>query len=159
MQLLCIGGAFIPISSFYSNFIISQGKSNIFMWNTIALCLAQMLQLVILYPYGVKTMVIAYVVTNTLWLFVWHFFVRYMIGLRLRDALRDVLPFVALSAIAMLLAWGAAQPVKDNIYLSLIVKVAVAVLVYIASLRLLGAKIMNECIDFARSKMGLRNKG
>lgn len=159
MQLLCIGGAFIPISSFYSNFIISQGKSNIFMWNTIALCLAQMLQLVILYPYGVKTMVIAYVITNTLWLFVWHAFVRYMIGLRLRDALRDVLPFVALSAIAMLLAWGAAQPVKDNIYLSLIVKVAVAVLVYIASLRLLGAKIMNECIDFARSKMGLRNKG
>ena len=134
MQLLCIGGAFIPISSFYSNFIISQGKSNIFMWNTIALCLAQMLQLVILYPYGVKTMVIAYVVTNTLWLFVWHAFVRYMIGLRLRDALRDVLPFVALSAIAMLLAWGAAQPVKDNIYLSLIVKVAVAVLVHVKAL-------------------------
>lgn len=153
MQLLCIGGAFVPIASFYANFVVSQGKSNIYMWNTIALCLAQMLQLVLLYPFGVKVMVIAYVTTNTLWLFVWHWFVHRMIGLRLRHALRDVLPFTALAAIAMLVAWLAAQPFAHNIVLSLVVKVIVAAIVYVASLRLLGAQIMKECLDFALSKI------
>lgn len=157
MQLLCIGGAFVPLASFYSNFIVSQGKSNIFMWNTIALCLAQMLQLVVLYPYGVKMMVIAYITTNTLWLFVWHWFVNRMIGLRLYDALRDVLPFTALAALAMVIAWWAARPFANSIYLSLLVKVLVAAITYVASLRLLGAKIMKECLEFALSK--LQRKG
>ena len=37
LQLLCIWGAFLPILSLYSNLIISKGKSDIYMWNTIAL--------------------------------------------------------------------------------------------------------------------------
>ena len=41
MQILCVGGAFVPIASFYSNFLISQGRSNVFLWNTIGLCLLQ----------------------------------------------------------------------------------------------------------------------
>ena len=153
MQLLCVGGAFIPFASLYSNFIVSQGKSNLFMWNTIALCLAQMLQLVMLYRWGVEVMVLAYITTNTLWVFVWHWFVHRMIGLKLLDALRDVIPFIALAAIAMGLAWLAAQYVANNIYLSLLVKVVVAAVAYIASLRLLGAQIMKECLEFALSKV------
>ena len=35
LQLLCIGGAFIPITNLYSNLVISKGKSDIYMWNTI----------------------------------------------------------------------------------------------------------------------------
>ena len=70
MQILCVGGAFVPIASLYSNFVVSQGRSNIFMWNTIAQCLVQMLLLLMLYPFGVETMVVAYVVVNTLWLLV-----------------------------------------------------------------------------------------
>lgn len=153
MQLLCVGGAFIPFASLYSNFIVSQGKSNLFMWNTIALCLAQMLQLVMLYRWGVEVMVLAYITTNTLWVFVWHWFVHRMTGLKLLDALRDVIPFIALAAIAMGLAWLAAQYVANNIYLSLLVKVVVAAVAYIASLRLLGAQIMKECLEFALSKV------
>lgn len=35
MQILCIGGAFVPLNALFSNLIISQGKSNIYMWNII----------------------------------------------------------------------------------------------------------------------------
>ena len=154
MQILCVGGAFIPISSLYSNFVVSQGRSNIFMWNTIAQCLAQMLLLIILYPYGVETMVVAYVVVNTLWLLVWHFFVHRLIGLRLILALRDILPFVLIATIAMGIAWLASMPVTTNIYYSIVVKIIVAALVYVALLRFLGAQIMQECLDFVKSKIG-----
>lgn len=158
MQLLCIGGAFMPISSFYANFVISQGKSNVFMWNTIALCLAQMLLLVILYPYGVEAMVIAYVVVNTLWLFVWHWFVKRLIGIRFLHALRDVLPFVLIAAVAMAAGWGLSQLSGGNIYLSLLLKMVGAVIAYILLLRLLGAEILNECTEFVKSKIPFKFK-
>lgn len=145
MQLLCVGGAFVPISSFYSNFIVSQGKSSTFMWNTIALCLVQLLLLVVMYPYGVTAMVVAYISANTLWLFVWHWFVQRLIHLRLIDALRDVLPFALLAAVAIFAAWGASLAVAENIYACLAVKVIVAVAVYVLLLQLLGAQILKEC--------------
>lgn len=155
MQVLCIGGAFMPIASFYSNFVVSQGKSNVFMWNTVGLCLAQMLLMIGLYPFGVRVMVVAYVVLNTVWLFVWHYFVNRLIGLRLIDALRDVLPFVLLAAAAMGAAWGVAALFGlTNLYLSLLVKVVVAAAVYLLTLRLLGAQILAECVEFAQAKMG-----
>lgn len=156
MQILCVGGAFVPIASFYSNFIISQGRSNVYMWNTIALCLVQMLLLVCLFPLGIRVMVIAYVVVGALWLFVWHAFARRMLALRLRDALRDILPFFGIAVVAMALAWVAARPLSDNIYVSLMVKVGVAATVYLLLLRWLGAQIMSECLDFLKSKFGRR---
>lgn len=158
MQILCVGGAFVPVASFYSNFVVSQGKSRIFMWNTVALCLAQMLLMVLLYPFGVRTMVVAYVTLNTLWLFVWHYFVHRLIGLRLRDALRDVVPFALLAAAAMGAAWLCSLPAAGNVYLSLAVKVVVAAAVYVLSLRVLGAHIVKECMDFVKEKMGRKQQ-
>lgn len=157
MQLLCIGGAFLPISSLYSNFIISLGKSNIFMWNTIALCLAQMLLLVILYPFGIRPMVITYVSVNVLWLFVWHYFVHQYIGLRLRDALRDIIPFVLVSLTAIAAGWSISQLSGTHIVVSLILKILVTAVVYIGLLRILGAQILLEALQFLKSKIGRKS--
>ena len=154
MQILCVGGAFVPLASFYSNFLVSQGKSQVYMWNTISLCLVQLVLLLLFRPLGVQAMVIAYVVANTLWLLVWHVFVHRLIRLRLRDALRDVLPFVGLATISMALAWLCAQPFIANNYLSLLVKCLVAAITYFISLRLLGAEIVKECQEFLESKLG-----
>ena len=154
MQILCVGGAFVPLASFYSNFLVSQGKSQVYMWNTISLCLVQLVLLLLFRPLGVQAMVIAYVVANTLWLLVWHVFVHRLIRLRLRDALRDVLPFVGLAIISMALAWLCAQPFIANNYLSLLVKCLVAAITYFISLRLLGAEIVKECQEFLESKLG-----
>ncbi|MCQ4908485.1 hypothetical protein NE479_13105, partial [Phascolarctobacterium faecium] len=60
LQLLCIGGAFIPITNLYSNLVISKGKSDIYMWNTIGLGIIQLTTMLLLYPYGVHTMIIVY---------------------------------------------------------------------------------------------------
>ena len=70
LQLLCIGGAFIPITNLYSNLVISKGKSDIYMWNTISLGIIQLTTMLLLYPYGVHTMIIVYVSINICWLFV-----------------------------------------------------------------------------------------
>ncbi len=164
MQILCVGAAFVPIASLYSNFLISQGKSNVFMWCTIALCLVQLGLMVGFYRYGIEAMVVAYVVAGSLWTFVWHRFAARIISLRLLDALRDVLPFCAIALVAMAAAWGAAwgvvRLVETGTYLAcsltLLTKIVVAAIVYFCLLRLLGAQIMKECMDFVREKVGRR---
>lgn len=152
MQLLCVGGAFMPVASLYSNFLISQGKSNVFMYNTMAQCLVQMLFMVALYPYGVEAMVVAYVVVNILWVFAWHFFVRRTMTLTLVESLRDMFPFMVLSLLAMAAAWGASLLVEGHVALSLLVKVVVATVTYLALMWMFGAAILKECFAYLRHR-------
>lgn len=148
MQILCIGGAFAPITSFYANFLVGRGKSGVFMWNTIALCLCQMLLLVVMYPYGITAMVTAYVAVNILWTIVWHKFVNRLIGIRLWEAVRDIAPFALVAALAMGTAWGAALPFADNIYVGVVIKIVVAAAIYLSVLWLLDARILKECVEY-----------
>lgn len=152
MQLLCVGGAFMPVASFYANFVISQGKSNVFMYNTMAQCLVQMLCMVVLYPQGVRAMVMAYVVVNILWIGAWHAFVKPLVHVRLADALRDMMPFALTAAAAMAAGWAASWPLNGHVALSLLVKVVVAAAAYVALLWVFGAAILKECIEFVKSR-------
>ncbi len=151
MQILCVGGAFVPVTSFYSNYLISQGRSNIFMWNTIGLCLLQTATLLALYPFGVKTMVAVYVMLGILWIPMWHRYVRRLIGLTLWQAVTDMLPFVLIAAAAMVAAYAASLQV-GNIYLRISVKIAVAALFYIAVMKFLRVVVFQECLDFLMAK-------
>lgn len=151
MQWLCIGGAFIPAGSLYSNFLVSQGRSNIFMYNSIALCLLQTGSLFVLYPYGIRPMVGAYVAINILWVPVWNRCAHRHIHLPLLTALRDMLPFVLIAAAAMGVAY-AASCLWINIYAVLATKVAVAAAVYLGTLKLLHAAVLEESISYLRRK-------
>ena len=50
LQLLCIGGAFIPLINLCSNLVISKGKSNIYMWNAVVLGMIQILTMYFIHP-------------------------------------------------------------------------------------------------------------
>lgn len=156
MQILCVGGAFVPVSSFYSNYLISQGRSNVFMWNTIGLCLLQTLALLLLYPYGVKAMVIVYVILGILWIPAWHYFVQRRIGLTLWQAVCDIFPFVVCAGATMGVAYAASQPF-DNIYVRLVLKVVVAVLFYVAVMKSLRVVVFKECVEFLLSRIRRKN--
>lgn len=151
MQILCVGGAFIPITTFYSNYLVSQGKSNVFMYCTIGLCIVQTLSAVLLHPFGVKTMVVVYVILGILWLPVWHHFVRRLIGLTYFEAFRDLLPFGLCALVAMTVAWFSALLV-GHLVLRLCLKVAVAVLVYVVLMKGFRVVIFQECVDFLLSR-------
>lgn len=154
MKILCAGGAFVPVAQFYANFLLSQGKSDVFMWNTIALCLAQIALLIVLHPFGVKAMVTAYVALNVIWLFVWHRFVWLEIRLRLLQALADVLPFAGLALVAVTCGGLLTKLLTDNLYASLILKILFSGLIYVSFLLLFRARVLFECIAYARKKLG-----
>ncbi len=157
MQILCIGGAFVPITSFYTNYLISQGRSNIFMWSTISFCLMQTLVLYLLHPYGVRAMVVVYVILNILWLPVWHYFVRRIIRVTLWQAVLDILPFVA-SAAAAICAASAAVWLIEDIYLRFFIKIFVAILTYVGIMKMLRVVVFQESLDFLLAQLR-RRKG
>jgi len=151
MQILCIDGAFNPIMKLYTHLIISKGKSNIFMWNTIILSLVQLVVMLLLHPYGVRTMIIVFVIINTLWLMVWHYFAWREIRITCWEALKDILPFALTAVLVMGVAYFATLSI-ENIYLLCISKIIIAAPLYIGILWLMNANILKECMDFLRKK-------
>ncbi len=151
MQILCISGAFTPIAYLYQQLIISKGKSRIYMWNTIVLCLLQAAVLVATASWGIETMIAFFVGLNIAWLGVWYLFARRQLALRFLDILRDILPFAAVALVAMAAAYYASLGL-ESLYLRLAVKVLVAAAVYLSLMWICRAAVLRESIGFIRQR-------
>ena len=151
LQLLCISGAFIPIIGLCSNLVISKGKSNIYMWNTLSLVLVQLITALLLYPMGIHSMVIAYVIINIAWLFIWNYFVHIEIGYRLIDLLKDLLPYLLIATGTMVATYFATTNCT-HIYLRFIAKIGMAASMYIAIMWLSGSVTFKESIQYLKKK-------
>lgn len=151
LSMLSIYGAFFPITTLYSNLTITQGRSDINLCNTIVLCVLIWIGLIVLHPWGLRVMVTFFIALNILWLFVWQWFAHRLIGLRLWDVLRDVVPFLAFTVLVMGATWWITRPIT-NLYLLLVGKIVIAATLYAGITWLSGAKIMRESIGYIFKK-------
>lgn len=147
LSLLSIYGAVFPLLTLYGQMVISQGRSNINMYSTMALSSLILLGLVLLHSYGLYVMVFYFIGINVAWLFVWQYFAYRLIGLRLWEALSDVLPFLFLSAACMALTWWITRPI-ESLWLLLVAKVVLAAVFYVTAIWISGARIMRESVDY-----------
>lgn len=147
LQILCIGGAFIPVTGLYSNLVISKGKSDIYMWNTISLGVIQLVTMWLLYPYGIQVMVAVYVTVNICWLLVWHYFVWREIRLGLLTALKDILPFAAVATGVMAVTYYITSGLTD-LYLLLAGKILIAAVLYTAIMWLSRSVTFRESVHY-----------
>lgn len=147
LSLLSIYGAVFPLLTLYGQMVISQGRSNINMYSTMALSSLILLGLVLLHSYGLYVMVFYFIGINVAWLFVWQYFAYRLIGLRLWEALSDVLPFLLLSAACMALTWWITRPI-ESLWLLLLAKVVLAAVFYVTAIWISGARIMRESVDY-----------
>lgn len=151
LQLLCVWGAFIPITNLFSNLVISRGRSSIYMWNTISLSLLQLVAACSMYPFGMEWMLRVFVAINIAWLFVWFRFVHKEIGLKLTELLKDISPYLLLSAVLVTGAYYLMQPIT-NLCLSLLAKVVTVAGLYALVLWKLDSVIFKESIEFLWKK-------
>ncbi|WP_281644696.1 lipopolysaccharide biosynthesis protein [Bacteroides zoogleoformans] len=151
MQILCIWGAFIPVINLFSNLVISRGHSSIYMRNTICLSVLQLVAVCAMYPFGLEWMLRVFVGINIGWLFVWFGFVRREIGLKAGDMLKDLSPYLLLSAALVTAACYIARPI-ENLYLSLITKVVFVAGLYALTLWKLQSVIFKESVEFLLKK-------
>lgn len=147
LSLLCVWGAFIPLNNLFGNLIISQGRTRTYMWVTVSLCLALLLGAWLSHPLGMTWMFRVFVALNVAWLFVWYWFARRAIGLRLRQLLSDLAPYLLLS-LALCLAARFAFAGIGNLYLSLLAKVAGVASAYCLVLYASGSVIFREMLRY-----------
>ena len=149
MRILCVGGAFLPISTLYFNMLIARGKSNIYMWNIICQGLVMLASIITIHYLAgnVRDMVVVYSCILALWVLVWQYFVWREIGFRLLQAFKDILPFGFLAAATMITTYFLTDSIQ-NIYWLLISRILLAMVIYLAVLWLLKAKILRESIIY-----------
>lgn len=152
IQIMCVAGAVIPLHMVMSYVVISKGRSDINFWCTITLGFVEILTMVAIWRMGITTMVAAYTVINLLWVLVWHFFVKRLIGYALIDLLKDILPF-ALAATAVMIGCYFATASITNNWALLAVRIPMAMILYFAVMKVAHAKILDECMAFALSKI------
>ena len=165
LPLLCLCGAFMPLSTLLTDSIISQHRSDIYLWSTIALGVLQIVLMVSLWREGIYVMVIAYTILNILWMFVWHQFVRRLMHYRLLHFLKDILPFALAAAAVMIVTRVVTEftvyslRITDDylrLWLLLLSRVVIAATLYYGVMRLSGAVILKEIQAFLRAKLTSR---
>lgn len=149
IQILCLSGATMPLSTLFSNMIISKGKSGTFFWCTFTLGHVQIATMIMIWPMGIRTMVIAYTLLNTSWLLVWLFFVRRLIGYGYWMFFCDIMPFALAAAGVMGVAYVATMPLSNMIAL-LITRFIIAVVLYYVVMKIARVKILAECERFVK---------
>lgn len=151
MQLLCISGAFVPINDLHKQLVISKGKSNIYLWNTVIMSMALIVGALGSYTYGIIPMVVVYVVLSICWLFVWYYFVSKEIDLTLTGLLMNILPYAFATIVTILLSWYITEGIT-NLYWLLVAKISTSVVIYVCILWICKASILKESIHFVLHK-------
>ena len=154
LQILCISGAFIPLYTVYQNLFLSQGKSDTYMWLTVSQIAIMLIAVLACHKLGITAMVIAFACINILWLLVWQLFASRLNGYRLVNMLRDLLPFMLIALVVMGMTYVVTMPIS-NMILLLVSRIIIAGVLYVLTMKLLKAKIFEECVEFIK---GFRHK-
>ena len=162
LPLLCLSGAFMPLSTLLTDSVISQHRSDIYLWSTVVLGVLQIAMMVGLWRQGIVVMVWAYTLLNIICVFVWHFFVRRLMDYRLLSFLKDIVPFALAAAVVMLFTWWMGEFIVYSLWfiddylklwILLISRVVIAMLLYYGIMRIAGAVILKEVIAFFKKKI------
>ena len=151
LRVLCIAAAFGPLSTVLSQYIVSRGRSGIYLGCTSVLCALLIGMMLALHSKGIETMVWAYTALFVVWFFVWHFFVRRLSGYSLFHLLKDTLPFLIVAAAVMVFT-GWVTTTVGTLWVRLLLRIFLAASIYFIIMRSLRVKILDECIEFVKRK-------
>jgi hypothetical protein len=117
------------------------------MWCNIGLCVAQLLAVCLSSGYGIEWMITVYVLINIGWFFVWHFFARREIELRLTEALLDITPYLTITLVLVVATYLLTSNI-ESLYLCFALKVLFVATGYCLTLWLLRSTTFKEFVQF-----------
>ena len=151
LQILCIGGAFLPLQTLYQNLIISRKRSDIYLWLVAVQIVLQIALTLSLASLGITAMVAAFSALNLLFTCCWHIALQRIQPLSTLDVLKDSMPFLLTAAMVMIVTYFATLPIT-TLWLLLLCRIAMASILYLGIMRLLNVTILNECIEMVKGK-------
>jgi O-antigen/teichoic acid export membrane protein len=152
LRLFCIWGAVGFLSTLYTNLIYTSGKSNLYMYGTIITGLLQLTVVACMYRFGIFPMVISYISMYFVGLGIWQYYIHKLIGLQLRDVLKDILPYLIITLGCFFVAWLLTKNIV-NLYGLIIAKIAISGVLYILTLKFSNSVMFKESMDFLLNKI------
>lgn len=151
LQILCIGGAFIPLQTLYQNLIISRKRSDIYLRLVALQIVLQIILTLSFAKLGIVAMVAAFSALNLLFTACWHFALQRILPLSMFDVLKDTIPFTLIAAVVMVATHYATLSIT-NLWLLLLIRIMMAAALYLVAMHLLNVAILKECLQFIRKK-------
>ena len=151
LQMLCIGGAFVPFYTMYQNVAISNGRSDIYMCCNVLQIVFQLGIIALFYQWGINSMVMFYTLFIIVWLLVWQFAAHRIIGVRLWEVVKDVFPSMFVAAGVMSVTYFVTSFI-EHLALLLIARIIIAALLYAAIMKMLRMEIMEEMMKWVKEK-------
>ncbi len=150
LQILCIGGAFMPFYTLYQNLIITQGRSDIYLYTNVAFLVIQIALILLLAQHGIIIMVAAYTLLTLVYLAVWQYHALRLVHISFWQAVIDTLPFFLVSAAVMAVTYYLTQPIASLVLL-LAARVFIAFVLYVAVMKMLKVKLLSETIQYIKN--------
>lgn len=151
LQLFCMWGAFSYIWTLYVNLLIAHGKSDYYLYGMILTTVAQLLVVLLIYPYGIYAMVVAYLSIYFIALLGWNYSVRKLIGLKYVELIKDISPFLIVTVLSLFAVWLITKTIS-NLYLLLVVKILFVGGLYVLIMWKSNAVVFKESVDFLLKK-------
>ena len=151
LQILCVGGAFLPLHTLYQNFIISRGRSDMYLY-CIALQIVLLIALTLLLaPKGIMAMVTAFSALNVVFTACWHLALNRIHPLPATTVLKDTMPFAVIALVCVATAYWSTlwTPV---FWLRLTLRILITAILYLGIMKALHVKTLDECVDFIKKK-------
>lgn len=147
LRILCIMGAFMPFYTLFQNLVISQNRSDLYLWANIVQIALQIITVIALAPYGIITMVMGYSLFTVLFLCVWMVLAHRLIRVSLLHILADIVPFMLIAAAVITVTHFISSFVTAPILL-LPLRIIVAFVLYIITMKILRVKLLDEFAQF-----------
>jgi len=145
LQLLCIIGLFLPLSSVNLNILKVKGRTDIFFYLEIAKKIIITLAILITFRYGIYIMIFGQVCTS----FIAHFLNIYysgrLINYNIHEQLNDIAPYLFLSVgVGICIFFGGLFLNSIQITLRLIIQIALFSLLYTVLIHILNLEAYSE---------------
>ena len=97
---------------------------------------------------SIKIMTVVYILSNFVGILFCHYYINKFIGLRLRDVIKDIFPYLFTTLISIFVGWLVVITIDCNNYLNLLIKIVIVALLYIFIMKRSKSIIFKESISY-----------
>lgn len=153
LQIYCFWGAIAPIYLLYTQVAVSYGRSDFYFWSHLLFAIFQITAAVLILPYGIYWIAVANVSISYIFLLIWHAFISTLIPIKIRDVLKDVVPYLLITCLIFVAIWGGVSVIGlKNELLLLIGKIVIAIILYLIIMWKSNSVVFRESILFIKKK-------
>jgi O-antigen/teichoic acid export membrane protein len=149
LQLLCTFGWIYVLQTTNVTVFTVKGRSDYYLNFQLIEKAIIIVAIVVTYPFGIKAMIYGQMVSTVMSYFLSSFYMRKVIGIKLRTQLKNILPFLLSSVLMLSITFLATATVKADIT-NILLKVVIGTAVYITTLWLLRVEEVKLAFNYLR---------